>query len=184
MDKGTELYRAYLDGDESALEAIIDMYRQGLVLFINRYLGDLVMSEDLAIDIFACLIVSPHKYDFRVSLKTYLFMLARSRAIDKLRHDRVLRFADRESEDLCSIPDPDSIYDELEADELRRAVWRAIASLPDDMRTVVHLVYIEDMSYDEAARVMDKKRKQIDNLLYRAKNLLRERLGEEGRALL
>ena len=47
------------------------------------------------------------------------------------------------------------------------------------MRLAVHLVYFEELSYEEAARVMKKNKKQIDNLLYRAKSLLRSELGKE-----
>ena len=52
------------------------------------------------------------------------------------------------------------------------------------MREVVHLIYFEDMSYAEAANIMKKNKKQIDNLLYRAKNELRLILGEDGKQLL
>ncbi len=48
------------------------------------------------------------------------------------------------------------------------------------MRLAVHLVCFENLSYAEAARVMKKNRKQIDNLLYRAQNTLRTVLGREG----
>ncbi|MBO6061120.1 MAG: hypothetical protein J6P98_03260 [Clostridia bacterium] len=48
----------------------------------------------------------------------------------------------------------------------------------------MHLVYLEEMTYAEAAAVMHKNRKQIDNLLCRAKKELAAVLGEEGRALL
>ena len=44
----------------------------------------------------------------------------------------------------------------------------------------MHLVYFEEYSYEDAARIMKKNRKQIDNLLYRAKNTLRDMIGEEG----
>ena len=47
------------------------------------------------------------------------------------------------------------------------------------MRAAVHLVYLEEMSYAQAARVMQKSQKQIDNLLYRAKKGLRRILGED-----
>jgi len=40
------------------------------------------------------------------------------------------------------------------------------------------------MSYDEAGRVMKKSRKQVDNLLYRAKKELRIILGKDGELLL
>ena len=48
----------------------------------------------------------------------------------------------------------------------------------------MRLVYFEEMTYAEAARVMGKKSKQVDNLLYRAKRELQNILGEEGMELL
>ena len=52
------------------------------------------------------------------------------------------------------------------------------------MRIAVHLVYFEELSYEEAAKIMNKNAKQIDNLLYRAKNTLRATLGEKGKAII
>lgn len=52
------------------------------------------------------------------------------------------------------------------------------------MAAAVRLVYFEEMTYTEAARVMGKKSKQVDNLLYRAKRELKSILGEEGMELL
>ena len=48
----------------------------------------------------------------------------------------------------------------------------------------MHLVYLEDMTYEEAARVMKKTKKQVDNLLFRAKKELRVILGKDGAQLL
>ena len=53
-----------------------------------------------------------------------------------------------------------------------------------EQRLAVHLIYFEELSYEEAARVMKKNSKQVDNLLYRAKKTLRDILGEEGEQLL
>ena len=69
------------------------------------------------------------------------------------------------------------------ADERKRFVNIALSKLPDDMRAVIHLIYFEDMTYDEAAKITKKNRKQVDNLLYRAKKELRTLLGEEGERL-
>ena len=60
----------------------------------------------------------------------------------------------------------------------------AVAMLSEEMRDAVHLIYFEEMSYEDAARVMRKTRKQVDNLLYRAKKELRMILGKEGDFLL
>ena len=59
-----------------------------------------------------------------------------------------------------------------------------MASLPQDMAVAVHLVYFAEMTYEEAARIMRKNRKQVDNLLYRAKKELRTMLGKDGELLL
>jgi RNA polymerase sigma-70 factor (ECF subfamily) len=44
------------------------------------------------------------------------------------------------------------------------------------MRTAVHLVYFEGFSYEETAMAMKVSRKKVDNLLYRAKNSLKQEL--------
>ena len=48
------------------------------------------------------------------------------------------------------------------------------------MQLAVHLYFFEEMSYEEIAQVMRKNRKQVDNLLYRAKKELRILLGKDG----
>jgi RNA polymerase sigma-70 factor (ECF subfamily) len=53
-----------------------------------------------------------------------------------------------------------------------------MAKLPEDMQTALYLSYFEDMTYEEIARVMKKNKKQVDNLLYRGKERLRELLEE------
>ena len=71
----------------------------------------------------------------------------------------------------------------LLTDERKRAVHTALNALPEDQRTAVHLVYFEEMSYKEAATVMKKSAKQVDNLLVRAKKALRDLLGKDGEDL-
>ncbi|MBR6826338.1 MAG: sigma-70 family RNA polymerase sigma factor, partial [Oscillospiraceae bacterium] len=76
------------------------------------------------------------------------------------------------------------LEDMVLADEQKRMVHAAVKKLPEDMRVVIHLVYFEEMTYEEAAKIMKKNRKQIDNLLYRAKKDLRIILGKDGELLL
>ena len=66
------------------------------------------------------------------------------------------------------------------ANEAKRTLSRAIEELPRDMMAAIHLVYFENQSYEEAGRVLKKNKKQIANLLCRAKVLLKEKLGEGG----
>lgn len=177
-----ERYRRYLQGDEEAFAEIVAEYFDRLVFFIDRYVQDLPAAEDLAMDVFAGLIANPRRYNFRSSLKTYLFMVGRSRSLDYIKHRKKLQMkplseADRLPSDA---PAPEEL---VLADSRKKALNAALTKLEEEMRLVVHLVYFEDLSCEEAAKVLKKNRKQIYNLLYRAKNALRAILEKEGMPL-
>lgn len=172
MDNGAENYRRFLSGDEEAFKSIIDDYREGLIFFINRYVHDLTVAEDLSIDVFTELLVHRHRYNSKSSLKTYLYMIGRSKALNHLKHNRIIPEVELSAAE-------NIILDELSPeeivlrDETKRTVNSALEQLPEDMRVAVHLVYFEELSYSDASKVMRKSRKQVDNLLYRAKSALR-----------
>ena len=83
------------------------------------------------------------------------------------------------------LPDDSKTLEEtVLADQRKRTVNAALEKLPAEMAAAVHLVYFEEMTYAQAAKVMKKSPKQVDNLLYRAKKELRIILGEDGEQLL
>lgn len=183
MDNGACSYRRFLDGDESAFNDIMEQLFCKLVFFIDSYVHDIHAAEDIAIDTFSDLIVHKHRYNFKVTLKTYLYMIGRSHALDYIKHRKIINFTElKEAQNLTD--DGRILEEKILADERKRIINSAMSKLPDDMRAAVHLVYFEEMTYEETAKVMKKNIKQIDNLLYRAKKELRNILGEEGELLL
>ena len=167
LGRGEESYRRYLDGDESAFETIVELYFEELILFANGYVRDMHASEDVALDTLLEL--------------TYLFSIARNKAVDRLR--RLARERSVPLDEAIDIGE-DTLAREVLDNELKRSVLRAVDGLPPDMRAAVYLVCIDGMSYDEAGRVLKKPRKQIDNLLVKAKKKLRTILGEEAAELI
>lgn len=183
MDNGASSYRRFLNGDESAFDDVMKELFDNLVFFVDRYVHDIHAAEDIAIDAFSDLVVNKHRYNFKVTLKTYLFMLGRSRALNYIKHRKVINFVELTEAD-NTLAEQETLEEIILSDERKRIVNNALELLPDDMRVVVHLIYFEDLSYDEAAKVMKKNRKQVDNLLYRAKKELRIILGKDGELLL
>ena len=183
MDNGERSYRRFLDGDESAFDDIMKDLFDNLVFFINRYVHDIHAAEDIAIDTFADLIVNKHRYNFKVSLKTYLFMLGRSRALNYIKRHKIIDFVELKQAE-TQLSELESLEKTVVKNERQRIINEAIDSLSDGMRDVIHLIYFEELTYSQAAKVMKKTPKQIDNLLYRAKAELRTILGKEERDLL
>ena len=172
---GESSYRRFLDGDESAASEVIKIYREGLTFFIYRYVKNADVAEDIAIDVFSELFIKT-RYNFKVSLKTYLFMLAKSRALNYIKRNKVIVMTELTGSEADSALTPES---HLLQKEKYLNLHSAISELPSDMRSAIHLIYFEKMSHTEAARILGVNEKRVYNLLYSAKRKLREKLGGE-----
>ena len=150
MDNGASSYRRYLSGDEAAFEQIVKDYYDPLTLFINSYVHDLAAAEDIAIDTFSDLIVHKYRYNFRSSMKTYLFMIGRSRALNYIKHRDHFQTVELESaeKDLPYSPSPEA---KLSENERKQAIHDGISQLDAPLREVVQLVYFEEMCCEDAA---------------------------------
>lgn len=175
MAEGSLLVKRLTDGDESAFSEFIALYRAPLILFIDRYVGNLSAAEEIAADTLAEFLISPGKYNGKASVKTYLFTIGKHRAVDFLRQ-RVRR---KELPIADDIPDTDDPAEILIDSEEKRRLHRAINQLHGDYKTAIWLVYFEDLSYKETAKIMKKSVKQVENLVYRAKKALKEQLEVE-----
>ena len=179
MDNGESSYRRFLDGDESAFGELLDMYSENLIFFINRYVGNIAVAQEISEDVFVELLIHKRRYNFKTSLKTYLFTIARNKAVSYVR--RAARRPEYAYEHIENEADIRSIEDEFIRKEQMRELHEALGKLNDDYKTVLHLIYFEDMSYDESAAVMKKNIKQIENLAYRARQALKKELEKEAK---
>ena len=167
-------YRRYLDGDDAGLYEIIKEYRDPLVLFLTGVTGDAESAEECAEETFFILAAKRPRFRGGSSFKTWLYAIAKNTAYKEIKR----RMHKTEMTD-------DVAYDaELEASvikgERERIVVSALKKLPKDYREALYLKYVEDMPNGDVARVMKKNKKQIENLLARAKTALRQELTREG----
>ena len=88
-----DLYIKFLDGNQKAFEDIMDKYLEKIIYFIYCFVRNSETAEDLAQDVFVYILMYKEKYNFKCSLKTYLYIIARSKAIDYLRRQkRIVEF--------------------------------------------------------------------------------------------
>ena len=130
-------------------------------------------AQDIAMDTFVEILVHPGRFRFKSSFKTYIYSVARHKAVDFLRKKRTVPDSGKEIWDESAI---DSFYRREDARTVRECMDR----LNGDYRTVLHLVYFEEVDGDGAAKIMGKSKKQLANLLYRAKQALKTELEKEG----
>ncbi len=178
MDNGSTLYRRYLDGDDEAMVELIRVYKDGLILYINGITGNLSLAEELMEDTFFKLAAKKPRFSGKCSFKTWLFTIGRNAALDSLR--KRSHISDTPLEDRYDISDERSIEQDYLREEQKITLHRAMESLSSEYRQVLYLTFFEELSNTEAAAVMKKSNRQIENLLYRAKLALRSKLEKEG----
>ena len=91
MNNGEVNYCRFLNGDDQGIVEIIKEYKDGLILFINSYVHNIHIAEELTEDVFFSLVVKKPKFTPKHSFKTWLFTIGRNRALNALRfHSKVI----------------------------------------------------------------------------------------------
>ena len=178
MDRGAESYRRYLAGEDVGMRELIELYNDGLILYLNTYTRDLNAAEALAEDTFVRLAVKRPRYSGKASFKTWLYTIARHLAVDALR-----RQARRKTVSLEDIDDPAEVQTpegRVLTGERDLRLHRAMQTLSGDHRQILWLVYFEGMSAAEAAKVMGRSTRAAQSLLFRAKQALKTQLERDG----
>ncbi len=139
-------------GDDLALAEAYDRFAPGVYAVALRVLVDASAAQDVVQDVFVQLWTHPQTYDAATApLRTYLMVLARSRAIDAARSDARRRARQERHHRLTLDPAPPSPGDEVAAREAARLVREAVRLLPAEQRQLVELAYFQGKSYREAA---------------------------------
>ena len=179
MDNGASSYRRFLDGDDSGLEEIVRDNKDGLILYLNGFVGNIYVAEELMEETFFKIITKKPKFYAKNNFKTWLYTVGRNVAIDYIRHNAKQSCVSMDDVEqyLKDEHDLESMYIDSER---KFVIHRALSKLNSDYRQVLWLIYFERFSNTDAATVMKKNPRQMKNLLYRAKKALKSELEKEG----
>ncbi|MCI8471223.1 MAG: RNA polymerase sigma factor [Clostridia bacterium] len=172
-----ELYNQYLKGNKEAFEKLVIKHKNNIIYFISRYTKNTQIAEDISQDVFVYLLVNKNQYDFQYSFKTYLYMIAKCRAINYLKREkRIININDYEN---MYIED-NNLEEEIFKEEDSQNVRKVIKQLKPDYQAVIYLTSFEGLKYKEVAKIMNKNINQIKVLVNRAKKKMKILLEEEG----
>lgn len=178
MDNGAGSYRRFLDGDDNGFIEIIKDYKDGLILYINNFTENIYTSEDLAEDTFVKIITKKPRFSGKSSFKTWLYAIGRNVALDYLRRNKVQVVSSEETAEIKE--ETESLEAQYIKKENARELRKALDKLSPQYKQVLWLVYFENFSNRETAVVLKKSVRNVETLLYRAKQSLKSELNKEG----
>ncbi|MDO5556153.1 MAG: RNA polymerase sigma factor [Clostridia bacterium] len=172
-----QLYREYLNDNMEAFKELVIRHKNNIIYFISRYTKNVDIAEDISQDVFMYLLLNKKAYNPKFSLKTFLYTIAKTRAINYLK---------KESK-IVNIEDYDSLY--IEDKDLEESIFKrdtqnyvrkVINKMKPDYQAIIYLADFERLSYKDVAKVMNKTNGQTKTLLYNARQKLKEMLSKEG----
>ncbi len=186
--EGVELEKHWMaalqERDESAFQNLFRQFGERAFAVCLRVLRDRQAAEDVLSEVFWQIWEHPERYDSsRSSPRTYILLVARSRAIDRLRS------LGRQGELVCykqvpyletnstdRIPSP---VDQTREEEEARLIRKALEELGTSQRTALELSFFEGLSHQQIAERMETPLGTIKSRIRQGLIHLRTRLSSK-----
>jgi len=177
-DLDKKLYNDYLNGEKQAFEYFYNKYKSKIEYFIYNIVKDYQKAEDLTQETF--IYVMQNQFQEKSSFKYYIYLVAKSKAfnylkIEKRRNEINGQYILNESEKI----DKD-VLEIITSEETKKELLKSIEELDDKYKNAVYLVNIEDLSYEETAKVLGQTLQNTKTLIHRGKKQLRKILLKKG----
>jgi RNA polymerase sigma-70 factor (ECF subfamily) len=172
-----DLIVAAQQGDRSAQRSIYNLYRERVHNIVFYSLGDTVFIEDVSQAIFLKIFRALPSFRFESALATWIYRIALNECLNQNRRtgaqyvplDAILGSGDEV--DATLLPDL-----EHERSQRQEIIQQAVLELSPKLRTVIMLKYVEGLSYEEIAQVLNCSMGTVASRLSRALSGLEARL--------
>ena len=167
-----ELVRKHLDGDPDAFRLLYEKYGEKVFASAYRILGEEHAAADLVQEVFVKIHGELRRFKFESKFSTWLFRVAVNHALNKAsetaRHARI--------EERLARDGRGDLGGTQEGRPLDEEVQRAIQALSPKLRAIVGLRYLEGLSYEEIAEILELSIGTVKSRLFLAHETLRPML--------
>ena len=176
-----ELIARFQQGDNYAFDQLVHRYKDPLLNFIYRFIGDINESEDIVQDTFYRVYKNKHYYKEVAKFSTWIYTIAGNLAKTELRRRKRRRVfsihKDTLSEKEFELPDPDRDPEEIVNSAItEKHIQKAIGNLPPKFRQVIILRDVQGFSYEEISSIIKVPLGTVKSRVNRARLRLQEDL--------
>lgn len=159
-----ELIKKFQNGDRNAFNSLVVRYKDKLQIYINTFMRDEHVSENLLQDTFMKLYTHGHTYKEVAKFSTWIYTIAGNLAkteLRKIKRRKTYSFSDLSKDDnqftldrsiSSSTADGDGQNDRHERYKILN---KAVASLQEDFRIIIVMRDFQELSYEEISKILD-----------------------------
>lgn len=168
-----EIWKNLTSGDKNALSYFYTKYLKSLYNYGLKINPDSGLIEDCIQDLFFGLWDSYSRLGEVVHVKSYLYKSLRIKIIYKLSLLSRIPLKDIDSFDFTLSHKSHYITQRINSD-ISDKIKQFVNTLSAKQKEAIFLIYFEELSYEEAARIMDLKIRSVYNLVHLAIAKLRQ----------
>ncbi len=168
---------ASIGHDPQAFESFYRAHVEDVLRFIARRVNDPHLAADLTADVFLAAIEAAPRYrSARGAPRAWLFGIARNVvSSERRRSAREQRaFARIDGRRLLADDDLERLQERIDAAREARALYDALAQLPEGERSVLELVALDELTVTEAAAALNLRVATARVRLHRARTAMRQ----------
>ena len=178
MNPGTaesdlELIRRVKSGETKAFDTLMQRYATRIYQVIYGMVHNSADTQDLSQETFIHAFQGIKKFKEKYRFYTWLYRIAINLCINHYKRGKKAQFVPIENGEFYADPNPATDPAKM---DLRRAVKKRMALLPEEQKTVFVLRTFEDMSYHDIAEVLNISTGTVMSRLSRAREKLKELL--------
>ena len=180
----SKLVKRVQKGDKGAFDLLVLKYQHKIVNLVMRYVRDPELALDITQEAFIKAYKALPRFRGDSAFYTWMYRIAVNTAKNHLAAQRrrpvdvELDLQDPEQYDLhARLRETDTPEGVTLSNELNEAVGRAIAALPEDLRTAIILRELEGMSYEEIAQTMECPVGTVRSRIFRARDAISKKVG-------
>jgi RNA polymerase sigma-70 factor, ECF subfamily len=155
MVEAANLLTKIAEGDRKALSDLYDRYSRMIYAIAWKSLNSVEECEEVVLDVFAQIWRIADRFDLQKgSAEQWMFTLARSRILDRLRKLQRLQKVNQVIDAGKEIDFPTASVDPIEAIEIgerRQQVLTALVQIPTAQRQVIEMAYYQGLTHTEIA---------------------------------
>lgn len=179
------------NGDAYAFSELAESYQKKILNFTFRMLGNLEDAEDVTQEVFIKAFRNISKFDGKSSFSTWLYKIASNAATDELRKrkrrgtDKVISLYQEDEDgeyELTVSTDGDEPYEKLQKKDAQKVLLDAIEKLGEEHKNVIIMRDVQNLTYDEIAKITGQSLGTVKSRISRARLILRKIL-EKNREL-
>lgn len=171
------LVHAIAAGDQAALHALYERAGRPVFTLVMRITSNRESAEELTLDVFHDVWRRACGYDpANGTVLGWIMNQARSRAIDRLRHDRRKKRDGSGADEWLRTAERAQERDILELKEQRRALLAAMDVLTPEERQAIEAAFFSELSYAEVASQLDQPLGTVKTRIRSALHKLRQGL--------